>query len=266
MTSLPKRKRPAASSRGGPRPRAAKRPAVVDIPPKRPAVASPQGGPSPRGGPAGAETLLYGSTGSGAAAIEAALAIARVPFRLVETATWEKNAAYDDLLKVNPLGQVPTLVLPDGTVLSESAAILIHLGLAHPESGLVPRESSARARTLHGLVFVAANCYTAIGVIDYPERWTLPADDAATHKRLRAGARARLHANWAAFADLFTRAPYLGGASPDALDLFAVVVSKWSGTRAFLREHRPALHDTLVRIESHPAVAPVLARHWPSTP
>ena len=29
---------------------------------------------------------------------------------------------------VNPLGQIPTLVLDDGTVLSESAAILIHLG------------------------------------------------------------------------------------------------------------------------------------------
>src|SRR5512147_1867091 len=98
------------------------------------------------------DTVLYGKQGSGSAAIEAALAIARVPYRLVETATWDRNAAYDDLLKLNPLGQVPTLVLGDGTAISESAAILIHLGLAHPESGLLPRDEAARARALRGLV------------------------------------------------------------------------------------------------------------------
>ena len=141
------------------------------------------------------ENLLYGSKGSGSAAIEAALGLARVPCRVVETATWERNAAYDDLLKVNPLGQVPTLVLPDGTAVSESAAILIHLGLAHPASGLVPADAAGRARALRGLVFLAANCYAAIGVIDYPERWTHPPDDKATNERVRAGARARLEAS-----------------------------------------------------------------------
>ncbi len=209
------------------------------------------------------ETILYGKQGSGSAAIEAALALARVPFRLVETASWDVNAAYDDLVRANPLGQVPTLVLPDGTVVSESAAILIHLGLAHPGSGLLPAGAPARARALRGLVFVAANCYAAIGVIDYPERWTLPADDAAVNERVRAGARARLHAYWTTFADLFAGEPYLGGETPGALDLLAATVSKWSGARAHLAAHRPALHATLLRIEAHPVVAPVFARHWP---
>ena len=209
------------------------------------------------------ETILYGKQGSGSAAIEAALALARVPFRLVETASWDVNAAYDDLVRANPLGQVPTLVLPDGTVVSESAAILIHLGLAHPGSGLLPAGAPARARALRGLVFVAANCYAAIGVIDYPERWTLPADDAAVNERVRAGARARLHGYWTTFADLFAREPYLGGETPGALDLLAATVSKWSGARAHLAAHRPALHATLLRIEAHPVVAPMFARHWP---
>ena len=209
------------------------------------------------------ETILYGKQGSGSAAIEAALALARVPFRLVETASWDVNAAYDDLVRANPLGQVPTLVLPDGTVVSESAAILIHLGLAHPGSGLLPAGAPARARALRGLVFVAANCYAAIGVIDYPERWTLPADDAAVNERVRAGARARLHAYWTTFADLFAGEPYLGGEAPGALDLLAATVSKWSGARAHLAAHRPALHATLLRIEAHPVVAPMFARHWP---
>lgn len=206
--------------------------------------------------------LLYGSKGSGAAAIEAALELARVPFRLVETATWERNAAYDDLLKVNPLGQVPTLVLADGTAVSESAAILIHLGLAHPASGLLPQEASARAKALRGIVYVAANCYAAIGVIDYPERWTLPADDKATNERVRAGARARLHGCWSAFADVFGD-DFAARETPGALELLAAVVSKWSGARKHLAEQRPALHGALLRVEAHPVVAKVFARHWP---
>ncbi len=208
------------------------------------------------------DNVLYDSKGSGSAAIEAALELARVPYRLVETATWDRNAAYDDLLKLNPLGQVPTLALADGAVLSESAAILIHLGLAHPGSGLVPRDGPGLARALRGLVYVAANCYAAIGVIDYPERWTLPADDPATNERVRAGARARLHALWSAFADVFGEG-FASRDAPGALELLAAVVSKWSGARKHLAEHRGAFHAALLRVEAHPVVAKVFARHWP---
>jgi GST-like protein len=206
---------------------------------------------------------LYGKNGSGSAAIEAALAIIGAPNRLVETASWEQNKAFAELLKLNPLGQIPTLVLPDGGVLSESAAILIHLGLAHPDSGLLPRDDSARAQAIRGLVFIAANCYAAISVIDYPERWCEDADE-ATQKRIRAGTRARLHQYWEMFADLFPARPYLGGNGIGALDLHAAVVSKWSGSRAHLQQARPAFYETLLRIEAHPKVAPVFAKHWPA--
>ena len=204
---------------------------------------------------------LYGKKGSGSAAIEAALAIIGAPNRLVETASWEQNKAFAELLKLNPLGQIPMLVLPDGGVLSESAAILIHLGLVHPDSGLLPRDD---AQAIRGLVFIAANCYAAISVIDYPERWCEDADE-ATQKRIRAGTRARLHQYWEMFADLFPARPYLGGNGIGALDLHAAVVSKWSGSRAHLQQARPAFYETLLRIEAHPKVAPVFAKHWPAT-
>jgi len=201
---------------------------------------------------------LYGKKGSGSASTEAALAIIGVPCRIVETASWEPNPAFQDLLKLNPLGQIPTLVLPDGSVLSESAAILLHLGSVHPESGLLPADSSVRAQTIRGLVFIAANCYAAISIIDFPERWCENADEAA-QERIRAGTRARLHRHWEMFADLFPARPYLGGEQIGALDLLAAVVSKWSGSRAHLQQARPAFHATLLRIEAQPQVAPVFA-------
>jgi GST-like protein len=205
---------------------------------------------------------LFGSLGSGSAAVEMALAIAGVPFREVRASTWEADSAQAELRQHNPLGQIPTLLLPDGSVLTESAAILIHLGLAHPASGLLPKPAAARAQAIRGLVFIATNCYAAIGVIDYPERWC-EGGRKATHERIRAGARKRLHTLWVQFADQFVAAPYLSGEQLGALDLMTVVVSRWSGARAHLSAQRPAIAEVLLHIEAHPAVLPVLKRHWP---
>jgi GST-like protein len=205
--------------------------------------------------------VLYGTQGSGAAAVEAALELAGAPFRSVEAASWKPDSAIEELRRVNPLAQIPTLVLPEGGVLTESAAILIHLGERFPASGLLPEAPAQRAQSIRGLVYVAANCYAAIGIIDYPERWCLDADE-PTNERIRAGTRARLHKHWEMFADLFPARPYLGGTELGALDLFAAVVSKWSGTRKHLEKARPAFYETLMRIEAHPKVAPVFAQHW----
>ena len=208
--------------------------------------------------------VLYGKLGSGAASVHAALEIIGAPYRLMETASWEPNAAFDELLKINPIGQVPTLQLPDGSALSESAAILMHLAEAHPDAQLLPSDASTRAQAIRGLVFVAANCYPCITIIDYPERFCANADaDDAVKERIRAGTRERLHRHWEIFADMFPPRPYLSGANLGALDLYAGVVSKWSGSRAHVAQHRPRFHEALQRIDAHPKVAPVFARHWP---
>ena len=205
----------------------------------------------------------YGADRSGSAAIEAALEIAGFAYQRIEAATWIGGPTYDALRAVNPLGQVPVLQSDDGRVMTESAAILIHLGLAFPESGLLPRDAARRAQAIRGLVFIAANCYSAIGVIDYPQRW-LPDGDEAELKRVQAGARQRLHLMWEQFADAFAADPFLSGESIGALDLLAAVVSRWSGARAHLAAARPAWAPVFGRIEAVPAVARVFARHWPA--
>jgi GST-like protein len=213
---------------------------------------------------------LYGKNGSGSAAIEAALTLTGARWRRIETASWAPNDAYAQLLAVNPLGQIPTLVLPDGSALSESAAILIHLADAHPETRLLPSlvggEAAVRAQMIRGLVFIAANCYAAISIIDFPARWCLDADaDQALQQRIAAGSRARLYQHWQMFADLFPARPWLGGETLGALDLLAAVVSRWSGTREHLQATRAPFHAVLSRIDAQPQVAPVFAQHWPAT-
>jgi GST-like protein len=205
---------------------------------------------------------LYGSRGSGSAAIEVALRAGGLPFRIVRASTWEPDSAIDELARVNPLRQIPTLVLPDGSVMTESAAILIHLGLIAPEARLLPQAPAARAQAIRGLVFIAANCYAAIGINDYPERWTA-ATAKSSHEKLRQGARGQLHRNWEVFADTFEATPWLSGGQPGALDFLAAVVSKWAGTRAHLAAHRPALLALMQKIEALDVVAPVFGEHWP---
>ena len=208
---------------------------------------------------------LFGFKNSGSASVECALEMTGAPYRIVETASWEQNDALAELERVNPLKQIPTLQLPDGTVLSESAAILMHLGFAFPNSGLLSEVPNERDLALRGLVFIAANCYSCITVIDYPERFTTATDDAA-RKAGRAGATERLHAHWDIFADLYPVADerFIAGDQPGALDLMAAVVSKWSGTRKHVKTSRPAFSALLERIDSHPAVALVFGRHWPT--
>ncbi|PFH11850.1 GST-like protein [Collimonas sp. PA-H2] len=207
---------------------------------------------------------LYGFKGCGSAVVEIALVLAGQSYRLVDAASWEPGSAVDELRQCNPLRQIPTLQLPDGSVLTESAAILLHLGLTQPSARLLPDNEMQRAQAIRGLVFIAANCYAAIGVIDYPERWCINADE-AIKEQIRQGARERLYRYWEIFADTYTYAasPFLNGAEPGALDLLAAVVSKWSGARGYLGKARPDFLALLENIETHPKVAPIWQRHWP---
>jgi GST-like protein len=209
--------------------------------------------------------ILFGFKGSGSAAVECALEMTGADYRIVEAASWEPGGALAELERVNPLRQIPTLVLPDGTVLTESAAILMHLGFAFPHAGLFSDVPSERDLALRGLVYIAANCYSCITAIDYPERFTTATDEAA-RLAVRAGATERLHRHWDIFADLYPVAAdhYIAGEQPGALDLLAAVVSKWSGTRQHVKASRPAFSALLERIDSHPAVALVFGRHWPT--
>ena len=206
---------------------------------------------------------LFGFTRSGSVSVECALEMCGAPYRIVDAASWEANEALAELERANPLKQIPTLVLPEGTVLTESVAILMHLAHAFPNSGLVSDDRLERAFALRGMVYIAANCYPCITILDYPERFTSATDD-ASFAAIRAGTHDRLYRHWDVFADLHPLADlhFIGGEQPGALDLYAAVVSRFSGARKHLKASRPAFAALLERIESHPSVALVFGRHW----
>ena len=210
----------------------------------------------------GAGYVLYGTQGSGSAIVEIGLRWCGQEYRTVHASSWENASEQDALRKLNPLMQIPTLHTPDGDVLTESGAILMHLGLRFPATQLLGDGDRQRDQILRGLVYIAANCYSCISIIDYPERYSTRTgkDD---REAIIAGTKARLHKHWEIFADMFPGQPWLNGAKPGALDAMAVIVSKWSGSRKYLEANRPEFFALLQRIEALPHVAEVCAKHWP---
>src|SRR5437762_5964592 len=104
-----------------------------------------------------APVRLYWRPGTAAMAPHAALAEAGVPYELVRIERDEAQSS-PEYRALNPLGVVPTLV--DGeTVMTESAAILLHLADRFPEARLAP---SDRARFYRWLVFMTNTVQTAM--------------------------------------------------------------------------------------------------------
>jgi glutathione S-transferase len=66
-----------------------------------------------------------------------------------EHRNWSVGKDFERIRQFNPLGRVPALVLPDGEVLIESAAILDHLDeCAGPARALLPRSGRQRREAL----------------------------------------------------------------------------------------------------------------------
>ncbi len=89
---------------------------------------------------------LYYSPGTASMVVHLALLEIGVPHRL-EKVDFDRDAQHDaEYLRLNPRGQVPTLVI-DGKPYFESAALLMILAERHPEARLAPPGEAHSGRT-----------------------------------------------------------------------------------------------------------------------
>jgi hypothetical protein len=79
------------------------------------------------------EYPLYGVAGWGSALVEAALVRANAPFAYEDVSGFDHpGEARERLQQINPLAQVPALILPSDETMTESAAIILHLSEVYP--------------------------------------------------------------------------------------------------------------------------------------
>src|SRR6516164_8920386 len=116
--------------------------------------------------------IVYGSPGSGSVPVEAALTLIGAPYEVIGETVLRDVARNPTVFKVNPLGQVPALVLPGGAVMTESAAILIWLADRYPDVGLAPPPADERRRPafLRWMAYVSSAIYGLAWVRGDPMR------------------------------------------------------------------------------------------------
>lgn len=91
--------------------------------------------------------ILYGYAMSSASyRVRIALALKGLQIKSVAVDLRVGEQRRDEFLQINSQGFVPALALDDGTVISQSAAIIEYLDETHPNPPLLPREPVARAR------------------------------------------------------------------------------------------------------------------------
>jgi glutathione S-transferase len=165
-----------------------------------------------------------------------------------------KTAAF---LAVNPMGQIPALVLPDGSVMTESAAMLVHITDCHPEAGLAPAPgSSDRAHFLRWLFFLASSVYSANLNFFYAERYST---DPEAAEGIREAAAAELDEQFAILNDALAGRPYLLGERFTAVDIYLWMLARWADDPERLLKTAPRVVEHADRVEQRPAIA----RIWP---
>jgi GST-like protein len=160
-----------------------------------------------------------------------------------------------------PMAQVPALRLPDGRLMTESAAILIWLAEAHPEAKLAPPPGDLRrAEFLRWMAFVSAAIYAHYWARDVPSRLT---GDAAAQAEVKAALEQRIATSWGVMEAAMTPGEYLLGDRLTVLDLYVTVVSRWTPRRALHETIAPRLAAVVRRVESDPRLAELWARRFP---
>ncbi len=205
--------------------------------------------------------VIYGAAGSGSVPVEAALTLMGAPFEVVEGATWSRDP---EILArvgaVNPMKQIPALVIPAGEVVTESAAILLWLTEQHPDAGLAPPPGDPlRAQFLRWMVYLPAAIYSLYWIRDDPTR-LCPSELAEQVKRRTAD---RIVDCWRMMDEQLEPGDYLLGDRLSVLDLYVAVVSRWGPRRRRFYEAAPKMAGVVRRVDQDPRLAGFWARRFP---
>jgi GST-like protein len=208
------------------------------------------------------EYIVHGAQGSGSIPVEAALTLLDLPYKVVESTilTGEGDEA---LAALNPMRQVPALVLPGGELMTESAAILTWLADDHPEARLSPTmASAARPAFLRWMAFVSAAIYALCWVADEPAR---VADDPAAGAQVKARLAERVADCWAMMDAGVDPGRYVLGNDLTVLDLYVTVISRWRPGRRRFYAAAPKLARIVRRVDADPRLAAFWAERFPFT-
>jgi GST-like protein len=202
---------------------------------------------------------LYAWRQTGSLAVEAAFAELGVDFDEVLLSRKTDENLTEAFRLINPRQQLPALQLPDGSIMTEGTAMLLHLADAFPEAGLAPKpRSSARAQHDRWLTFFQANIYEGELRKLFPRRYL---DDEAAADSVRRAANSYVERHYMIFENCVGGGPYAFGGTFSMLDIYVWMLAQWM-PQEWLAQHCPKVKALVDRVAKRPAIAPVHAKHF----
>ena len=206
--------------------------------------------------------VVHGAAGTGSVAVEAVLTLLRAPYRLVDRASWEDVATSEEMARINPMRQVPALLLPSGELMTESEAILTFLADSHPQAGLSPAwDSPLRPRFLRWMAFLSAQVYALYWFRDVPSRL---AQGAEAEALIRARTAERIADCWRIMGEqLHPTGRFLLGDEIGVIDIYLAVLSRWGPRRKGFYAAAPTLAPVVKAVDAEPRLAALWAERMP---
>ncbi|WP_284163967.1 glutathione S-transferase family protein [Frigidibacter sp. SD6-1] len=207
--------------------------------------------------------VLHQMPGWGSALVELQLAWYGLPCALIETGDlFDSAEARERLGKLNPRAQIPTLILPSGEVMTESAAITLHLADVTGRDDLVPGPGATeRAAFLRWLVFIVANIYPCHTFADDPSRFVAD-PEAAKAYRVRIDDHHRTLWREVAAVVADRGGPWFLGHRFSALDLYLAVLTNWRPGKDWFATEAPGLLAIGRAAAGRPEVAGAMKRNF----
>ncbi len=202
---------------------------------------------------------LYGWRQTGSLAIEAALAEAGVDYDFVPVNRKADEQLGEEFRKINPRQQLPALMLPDGSFMTEGSAMLLHIGDAFPNAHLLPKPgSSARAQHDRWLAYFAVNVYEGELRQLRPSRYTA---DPAGADGVKAAADAYVERHFQIYNDALGAGPYLFGEHFTMIDIYVWMLAQWT-EQPWLAQNCPKVKRLSDTVMARLLIAPVQTAHF----
>ncbi len=193
---------------------------------------------------------LYTMPGACSLAANIALREAGVPFDVVKISHHtHKSADGVDINEINSKGYVPALVLDNGELLTENAALLPYIADLNPAAQLAPANGTLeRYRLTEWLAYINSEVHKSFSPLFTPNA----SEDTKQH------ARANLTKRLGWLADRLGSKPYLMGERFSVADAYLFVVLSWAGHVAVDLSPWPNLKAFQERVAARPHVVEAL--------
>lgn len=199
---------------------------------------------------------LYWSHNSASIAAHYCLEEAGAPYELVLIDMDKGAHKQADYLRVNPAAKLPAMKLPDGSIISECAAISLLIADRFPQSGLAPAiDDPARGPFLMWLYHLNNTLQPAMLRYYYPDRITTdPKGVAAIQEK----AKEEIASLWARIdSHLEKNGPFLLGAKFSAADALCYMLSTWQDCCPDTYRRFPNVRRLAEKVRARPAIARV---------